>query len=150
MMKNKKNLIGFLVVLIFLVFLLVFIKEPDLLEISKIQIGDVLLKVDVANTKTEQVQGLSGRNKLDEDTGMFFIFEKVGPHYFWMKDMNFPIDIIWLNEDFQIIFIEKNTIPDSYPQTFGPNLDSKYVLEVVSGFSEKNNLKVGEKLEFLP
>ncbi len=150
MIKNKRNSIGFLIVGIFFIFISIFVGVPDLLGTEKVKIGEKILKVEIADTKIGQTQGLSGRANLDEDRGMLFVFEKSGPHYFWMKDMNFPIDIIWINEDLGVVFIEKNVNPDTYPQTFGPNLNSKYVLEVVSGFSEKNNLKVGEKLEFLP
>ena len=79
---------------------------------------------------------------------MLFIFEKPGKYYFWMKDMNFPIDMIWIGEDMRVIYIKKNAQPESFPKTYGPDIDSKYVLEVVAGFSEKNNLKEGDRAEF--
>ena len=119
-------------------------------KINYVKIAGKLLKVDLATTTREQEQGLSGRKDLADDAGMLFIFQKPSVNYFWMKDMNFPIDMVWIDENFQVVYIEKNAKPESYPKTFGPNKNSKYVLEVQARFSEKNNLKVGEKIEFLP
>lgn len=119
-------------------------------NIKYVKISGQIIKVDLALTLETQSQGLSGRKSLKEDEGMLFIFKKPEPHYFWMKDMNFPIDIIWLGEDLKVVYVEKNAQPISFPTTFGPKEDSKYVLEVISGFSEKNNLKEGNKVEFLP
>ena len=87
---------------------------------------------------------------LKENEGMLFVFNHADKYSFWMKDMNFPIDIVWIGEDMHVVYIKKNALPTSYPETFTPNQDAKYVLEVISSFSEKNNLKVGDKVEFLP
>jgi len=80
----------------------------------------------------------------------------MGKYSFWMKDMNFPIDIIWLapfrngdERDLRIIYIKKDAEPKSYPEAFTPKEEAMYVLEVFSSFSEKNNLKEGNKVEFL-
>jgi hypothetical protein len=119
-------------------------------DIQYVKIAGQTLKVDLATTPQAQAQGLSGRKNLASDAGMLFIFPTPDKYYFWMKDMNFSIDMIWLNENLQVIYIEKNADPASYPDTFGPNQNSKYVLEVSSGFSDKNNLKVGDFAGFLP
>lgn len=118
-------------------------------EIQYVKIAGKVLKVGLALTQQEQEQGLSGRNKLNEDEGMLFIFNHTGQYPFWMKDMNFAIDIIWLGEDLRVVYIKKNATLESYPETFTPSQNAKYVLEVLSQFSEKNNLKVGDKVEFL-
>jgi len=58
----------------------------------------------------------------------------------------FPIDIIWINEYGNVVYIKKDAKPELYPETYGPGPndgEAKFVLEVVSGFSDKNNLKVG-------
>ncbi|MCX6751552.1 MAG: DUF192 domain-containing protein, partial [Candidatus Nomurabacteria bacterium] len=91
-----------------------------------------------------QEKGLSGRKSLNEDQGMLFVFYKSEIYPFWMKDMNFAIDIIWIDEDFRVVFIKKNASTQSYPETFTPNQNARYVLEGSAGFSEKNNLKVGD------
>ena len=71
-----------------------------------------------------------------------------GKYDFWMKDMNFALDIIWLSEDLHIVYIKKDARPESYPAIFGPEMDTKYVLEVVSGFASRYNLKTGDSIYF--
>jgi hypothetical protein len=121
----------------------------DVNKVQYIKIAGVVLKVDLALTSLTQEQGLSGRVGLKKDEGMLFVFDHVDKYPFWMKDMNFPIDIIWIGEDLKVVYIKKNASPKSYPETFVSGEDAKYVLEVMSSFSEKNNLKVGDKVEFL-
>lgn len=151
-MKNK-NIFFILIIIIFFVagfFLINY--SPKNFDISKIQyvkIAGKTLKVDLALTPEAQEQGLSGRAGLKEDEGMLFVFNQAGQYSFWMKDMNFPIDIIWIGEDLRVVYIKKNALPGSYPETYGPEGISRYVLEVSSSFSEKNNLKEGDKVEFL-
>lgn len=125
-------------------------------NIKYIKIAGKILKVELALTPEEREQGLSGRDKLNEDEGMLFVFDHVDKYSFWMKDMNFPIDIIWISSDLKVVYIKKNATPESYlpagkagPETFIPTKEAKYVLEVFSLFSEKNNLKEGDKIEFL-
>ncbi len=119
-------------------------------SIQFVKIARQMIKVDLALTETQQEQGLSGRKSLADDAGMLFIFPQPSKYFFWMKDMNFPIDMIWFDENFKVIYIKKDALPSSYPKSFGPNVDNRYVLEVSANFSEKNNLKVGDKVEFLP
>jgi len=126
--------------------------QKNILDFNKIQyvkIAGKILKVDLVLTQKTQEKGLSGREKLKEDEGMLFVFDYMGQYSFWMKDMNFPIDIIWISDDFKVVYIKKNATPESYPETFTPEQNAKYVLEVLAQFSEKNNLKVGDKVEFL-
>ena len=129
--------------------------------IRYVRIAGVNIRVDLALTSTEQERGLSGRNILNNNEGMLFIFKYPGHYPFWMKDMNFPIDMIWLGEDLKVIYIKKDARPESYPATYGPEdvptqvgipteVGTKYVLEVVSGFSDKNNLQVGDRAELSP
>jgi len=61
--------------------------------------------------------------------------------------MNFPIDMIWIGEDMKVIYIKKNAEPESYPETFGPDANAKYVLEILAGFSDQNNLQVGDSAQ---
>ena len=119
-------------------------------EIHYVKIAGVTLKVDLALTPETQEQGLSGRSELKEDESMLFVFNHTDKYPFWMKDMNFPIDIIWIGEDLRVVYIKKDAKLESYPEVFAPDKDARYVLEVFSSFSEKNNLKEGDKVEFLP
>jgi len=137
-------------------------------DIKYVEIGGQSVKVDLALTPEAQAQGLSGRASLGENEGMLFVFGTPGNYLFWMKDMNFPIDMVWLapsaggdEENAKIIYIEKNATPESYPATYGPastssslggpgenDQNAKYVLEVPAGFADKNNLKVGDSVHF--
>ena len=125
------------------------IKTLNVNNIQYVKIAGKTLKVDLATTAKAQEQGLSGRKSLKENEGMLFVFDHMDKYSFWMKDMNFPLDIIWIADDFHVVYIKKNALPESYPETFTPSQDAKYILEVNASFSEKNNLKVGDGVEFL-
>jgi uncharacterized membrane protein (UPF0127 family) len=149
----KKNLFGsFFVLVIFFLAGFFLISQPSKNltseNIKSVKIAGQDIKVDLALTGERQMQGLSGLSDLAEDHGLLFVFEKPGKYYFWMKGMNFPIDIIWITENMKVVYIKKNAPPDSYPETFGPDANTKYVLEIRSGFSDKNNLKVGDSVLF--
>src|SRR3990167_982884 len=105
------------------------------------------VRVEIADTPAERELGLSGRERLGEKEGMIFVFDSPGRHAFWMKDMLFPLDIIWLDENLKVIYIKKDARPESYPEIFLPGEDAKYVLEVVAGFADKYNLKEGDGVE---
>ena len=113
-----------------------------------VSIGHTILNVFVANTDYFRRVGLGGRAPILQNEGMLFIFDKSASHPFWMKDMLFAIDIIWLDESKRIVYIEKNVLPDSYPRNFAPNLPTRYVLETNSGFSEKNGVLIGDPVYF--
>lgn len=102
----------------------------------------------IADTPELREKGLSGRASIDVGEAMLFIFEKSARNYFWMKDMLFSIDIVWLDTDKKVIHIEKNVSPGSFPKSFGPNEDSKYVLEFKEGVTESIGLEVGDRVEF--
>ena len=114
---------------------------------GEIIIDKKTLSVDIADDECKMSLGLSGKTSLI-DEGMFFVFEKPGNYGFWMKDMNFPIDILWISETFNVIGIEKNVSPNTYPESFGSEYFAKYVLEVSAQYSDKNNIKIGDKFIF--
>ena len=164
---NFKKYLPFVIVICFLIIFSVFLSKQnnfsgkiidnnikytkiDENKIKYVKIGGVLVKVELAITSEEHEQGLSGRISMKDDEGMLFIFSEPQINYFWMKEMKFPIDIVWIDENSQIIFIEKSVQPESYPNSFGPEQKSQYVLEIPAGFSEKNNLQVNDQVEFLP
>lgn len=155
-MNAKKS--SLLVVILFFIFAFLFFlnkganfpKKFKENTIHSVKIANSLVKVDLAKSEETRKAGLSGRTSLQSDQGMLFVFDEVGKYAFWMKEMNFPIDIIWIDQNLEVNYIKKNALPSSYPETFSPNLDSLYVLEVNAGFSERNNLKRGDKVEFLP
>lgn len=152
-MRNKNLFINLSIVFIFFLvsFFVISYSTENISEdkIKGIKIGDEVINVELALTNEEKTQGLSGRENLEKNEGMLFIFDVPGEYYFWMKDMNFPIDIIWIGESKDIVYMKKDAKPENFLETYGSEVDAKYVLEVVSGFSDRNNLKVGERVEFV-
>ena len=116
-------------------------------EKRKLEISGKELLVDIADNECKMSLGLSWKASLI-DEGMLVVFENVGNYSFWMKDMNFPIDILWINENLDVVGIEKNLSPDTFPKSFGSNYLVKYVLEVPAQYSDKNNIKTGDKIVF--
>ena len=108
------------------------------------------IKVELAETPKAQTNGLSGRKKLAENLGMLFLFPLAEKRAFWMKDMNFSIDIIWINNG-EIVDIAPNLPPavEANPPVYYPRLPVNAVLEVMAGFSVKNGLKIGDKVDLL-
>jgi hypothetical protein len=130
------------------------IREPSretsqVSEIKSLLIGNREINVILVQTPEERQMGLSGRTNLPANTGMLFVFETPGTYGFWMKDMLFSIDMVWISADKRIIHIEKSVSPDTFPKAFSPKDPALYVLEVKAGFSDKNNIKVGDTIKFL-
>lgn len=138
------------VIVVFALFIWFFLPQTAARELTPermtIQIGNLPLKVFVADTPELRTQGLSGARSLLPGTGMLFMFNEVGDYGFWMKDMNFDIDIIWINKNMKVIGIEKNISKDSYPKLYTPPAPILYALEVPAGFSDSQRIKVGNRL----
>lgn len=99
-----------------------------------------------ARTPVEQAQGLSDTKSLASNQGMLFINDTVDQRCFWMKDMLYPLDIIWLDSKKTVVHIEKNLSPDSYPQAFC--IDAQYVIELNAGEADKSGITDGQVLSF--
>lgn len=108
--------------------------------------GYVNIPVTIASTSLEQEKGLSGSENLPPDAGKLFIFNTPGKYGFWMKDMSYGLDIVWIDRDFRIVGITKGVKPESYPEVFYPPQEVQYVLEVNADFSTENNLSENQLL----
>jgi hypothetical protein len=115
---------------------------------TKIIFGGKEFRVEVANTMMSRSKGLSGHTPLADDEGMLFLFGKSGNYGFWMKDMKFPIDIIWIDGN-KITTIAPNVPPDTYPSPFYSDLPSDKVLEINAGTVQKLGVKVGDEVKFI-
>ncbi|MFA6027605.1 MAG: DUF192 domain-containing protein [Patescibacteria group bacterium] len=91
--------------------------------------------VDLAETYGQQTKGLMNRDSLREREGMLFVYDREEPHAIWMKDMKFAIDIVWLNENKEVIFIEENVPPcvSFNCSVYKADSASAYVLELPAG-----------------
>ncbi len=99
------------------------------MQFSSIMIGEETFVLERKETKKDRSKGLSGRVSLSKDKGLLFVFEQVGMHGFWMKDMNFPISIVWLDDECKVTGFKQKAIPESFPEVFYPTLLSRYVVE---------------------
>ena len=122
--------------------------SADAYKTSVVTIGGKTIHVQIADTAALQQLGLGFRNGLSEGYGMLFVFAKDAKYAFWMKDMHFSIDIIWIAADHAVVYIAPNVSPDSYPKNFAPTRNSRYVLEVPAGFATTNDLKIGDVAQF--
>jgi uncharacterized membrane protein (UPF0127 family) len=105
--------------------------------------------VEIARTEAEKEKGLMFRKELDKKSGMLFIFDKDGIYPFWMKNTIIPLDIIGINENYEVVFINKSVQPctELTCPIIKPSAMAKYVLEVNSGVSERIGLNLGDKLQ---
>lgn len=110
--------------------------------------GTKAVTLEIADTDCKLALGLSGRNSLATDTGMLFVFPKAGNYGFWMKDMRFPLDIVWIGSDFRVSGMEKMAEPESFPAVFGQKYLATYVIELPAGFLDEHSVKVGNKIVF--
>jgi uncharacterized protein len=152
-MKNKIKIIylslTFVAVVFIFYFLYVKTNTGSTINLANIIINDKSVKVEIADSLDKQIQGLSNRSSLPPDTGMLFVFSKAQIQKFWMKDMNFPLDIIWIDNN-KIVNISPNLAPEGAApaNTYSSIYNCNYVLEVNAGFSEKNNIKIGDYVKY--
>lgn len=106
----------------------------------KITIGNKSYNVSIAKNEEDQIKGLQGVHTLPEDEGILFVFEESGDVGFWMKDTLIPLDIIYINDDDEVISVEQGTPGD---ETILEHPDVKYVLEV----NKDSGIKVGDELD---
>jgi len=108
------------------------------------------ISVEVADTVEKRSLGLGKRSGLENGWGMLFVFEKRKQHGFWMKDMEFPLDIIWL-DNHRIAYILRNVQPVKsgvIPPVMTPPEAVNFVLEIYAGRADELKLQVGQHLKY--
>lgn len=121
---------------------------PNKIDVT---INGIDLEVELALSADEQAKGLSIKDNLKSNEGMLFPYETPRTLSFWMKDMKFPIDILWLDDNKKVVHIEEDLQPCSpfLPcQSYSPDVQAQYVLETVAGFSSSNGIVEGTAVEF--
>jgi uncharacterized membrane protein (UPF0127 family) len=174
-MKNSKKIIGLVLVgALILVMALFYFKNNSIIQnqdkidiqvnnsekqddssitqksnniIRSIKINNQIFLVELAQSEKERAKGLGGHRKLNHNEGMLFIFPEATHHNFWMKDMQFDIDILWILND-EIVYIEKNVAYKTPEKIYQPKVQSDKVLELLAGITEKDNIQVGDKILF--
>jgi uncharacterized membrane protein (UPF0127 family) len=123
--------------------------------IGTIKIDETVLEVQIADTEPRRVRGLMFQDQLPYDQGMIFVFNESGVYSLWMLNMQFSLDMIWFDENGDIVHIEKNIPPCKTPtqimacQSIVPSGEAKYILEVTSGFIEEFNITKDSKLDII-
>lgn len=151
---KKIILVSVFVVLLVSSFLLIESKDQEVLRISTdeklntLYIQDIPLSVEVVDTNSTRQLGLSNKPFLPRGEGMLFVFDTDDIHGFWMKDMLFNIDIIWIDSNYKIVDLKINATPESFPAVFKPKEESLYVLEVNAGFAEEYSIQIGDSVRF--
>lgn len=118
---------------------------------SQVCINDKCFNVEVADSPEERAQGLMDRKSLGKNNGMLFIFPKEDQYGFWMKNTKIPLDIIWINEDMEIVFIYRMMEPCIQGQeckAFEPYQKARYVLEINGDTVPEYDIKIYDKVEF--
>ncbi len=155
----RKYIIKVLLILTIIVFVVIGFVIVAILNNNKnsagsskaINVNNRIFKVDVAETDLEKTMGLMYRKTLPENEGMFFIFDRSGVYTFWMANTFVDMDILWIDENMQVAYIQKNakSCPDPTKTTcniYNPKISAKYVLEINAGLSSKYGFKVGDRV----
>ncbi|MEJ5261831.1 MAG: DUF192 domain-containing protein [Ignavibacterium sp.] len=125
-----------------------FSKEGEL--VFSDSLGNIKTKIDIeiADDDYQRQLGLMNRKEMKENEGMLFIFPRQDWLSFWMRNTLISLDMIFVNENKQIVTIHKNTrilSDSSYPST----RPARYVVEVIAGFTDKYNIQVGDKIDWM-
>ena len=118
--------------------------------VSSVRIAATEIAVEIATSSAAVQKGLSGRSSLGENRGMLFIFGRPDVYHFWMPDMRFPIDIIWIDNG-QVVDADENVSPKFDPLRpifYTPGHPVRYVLEVNAGFMKRKNIRIGDPVTF--
>ena len=118
---------------------------------ANVTVSGMVLVADISASNEQRTKGLSVKDALAENEAMLFVFDNEAEHTFWMQNMKFPIDIIWINSNKTVVHIEHNLQPCGYGllcPTYKPSQDSLYVLETVGGFAEKHDVVQGTRIQF--
>jgi uncharacterized membrane protein (UPF0127 family) len=84
---------------------------------------------------------------LKENSGLIFVFGDQGNYSFWMKNMLIPLDIIWINENQELVYVSKNNAPcNDGCISITPPKEAKYVLEINAGLADKYGFEAGDKV----
>ena len=125
-----------------------FTSNPRLKKFNIVFENGAFLKTEVAETERQLREGLMFRTELKENSGMLFMYPKSGVRSFWMKNTLIPLDILWINENFEIVYILKNVPPcESNPcPSYAPQVSAKYAIEAPGGWTETKNITEGMRI----
>lgn len=154
-----KKVLFFYVLLVVVIIIFALSRGTNLLQFgtgtkgATAKIENKTYKLILTKTDAERIKGLSGRNSLAAGEGMLFTFSQKNKYAFWMKGMKFPIDIIYIDDNKVVDFVENAPAPSSGQDAstlpiYKPSSPANYVLEINANEITKNKIKKGDTVEF--
>ena len=118
-------------------------------EFVEASIGDSEITLEVVRSDEDKAQGLSGKPYIDDDYGMLFTYSRTGKRSFWMNEMNFPIDIIWV-ENGEVVGLSQNVevYDEGEVNRVEADVYSDQVIEVAAGYCGRHGVEVGDEVGY--
>jgi uncharacterized protein len=124
-------------------------QKPAEPEVVLLVAGQPLhVKVELCRTEAERNRGMMFRTSLESGRGMLFLFEQPSVLKFWMKNTLIPLDMIFMDEQKRVVFVEHNATPQTYDPR-GPDTNSQFVLEVPGGWARSHGIEPGVTAHFV-
>jgi uncharacterized protein len=148
-MKNLKMyfIVAFIISIVLILTYTAKLSEDTL--ISKVKFEDAEIEVEIADSGQEMQRGLMFREELASNRGMLFVYKEEKILSFWMKNTLIGLDILFINNNLEIVDIIENMTPckeESVCPSYSSKFPAKYALEVNSGFVKNNSINIGEKV----
>ena len=143
-MKKVWILIGLVIMMIFIIIFLSYNQEK-----TEVCFEENCFLVELAKTDVEKERGLMFKKSLENNRGMLFIFNEEGRYNFWMKNTLITLDIIWINSEKEVVYIEHSAEPCSETcESIIPRVNAQFVLEINGGVAKKLNINIGDRARF--
>ena len=113
---------------------------------ARVTIGVYVIDAEVADTPARKQRGLSGRPSLADGQGMLFPYTEPGLHAFWMPDMHFDIDILWIRAG-RIVDVAADVSKDDARAVYRPSEPADLVLELPAGTAKRRGFRVGDAVQ---
>lgn len=113
------------------------------LKKAEMSIGGIPFTLEIADTRLKQIRGLTRREAIQENYGMVYVLDAPSRYAYWMKDMFFATDVVWLDAFYRVIDLEAGITPETYPKIYEPDQPALFVLELPAGSIQKAGITLG-------
>jgi len=150
-LKTKTLTLFSIFLLLITISILIYLKIKPKNQNPKLTINNTTISVEIKNTPETRKQGLSNREKLPENQGVLFIFDQPAQHSFWMKNMLFNLDFIWIKNNKVVDITENVPAPKNNqpPVSLKPKSPVNKVLEVNAGFANQHNININDPVKLI-
>lgn len=116
---------------------------------ATVAIGKTVFTAKIAKSGEERAAGLSGTKHLPPRQAILFVFPHADFWGIWMHDMHYPIDVVWLDDQYKVVHIEHSMQPSSYPKVYRPTKKAKYVVEFAASTAKMTYLTIGQEVKII-